>query len=84
MGYHINKDINKGVYGKTSKIREELEELEDAEVQQNKILALVEMSDLYGALEAVVTEYGYTMLDLKKMSDATKSAFIDGERKNET
>lgn len=80
MGYHLNKNITRGVYGEISKIREELEELEDAERQSNVILALVEMSDLYGALEAVVVSYGCTMSDLKKMSDLTKSAFQDGER----
>lgn len=80
MGYHIKK-ITKGEYGQVSKIREELEELEDALEQDNKILALVELSDLYGAIKAVAHNTGVTMDDVKKMSEATESAFKDGSRK---
>jgi len=79
MGYHIRK-ITKGKYGEVSKIREELEELEDAMEQNNKILALVELSDLYGAIKAVAKNTGVTMDDVKKMSEATESAFKDGSR----
>lgn len=78
-GYH-KKTIARGVYGEVSKIREELEELEDAEAQGVTILSLCEMSDLYGALEAVAQRYSVSMLDLQKMSDLTKKAFQDGTR----
>lgn len=81
MGYHI-REIEKGTLGKASKIREELEELEDAECQGNKILAICELADIYGALEALATQkYGLTMDDLQKMSEATAEAFRDGSRK---
>jgi len=70
-----------GPYGEASKIQEELDELVDAEAQQNKILAMVELSDLYGALEAVTVRYGLSMDDLKAMSHATARAFQDGSRK---
>lgn len=80
MGYHI-ATIKKGTLGQTSKIREELDELIDAENQNNKILAMVELSDIYGALEAVAKNYNLTMSDLKCMSDATKRAFVSGQRK---
>jgi ATP phosphoribosyltransferase regulatory subunit HisZ len=79
-GYHLNK-ISKGIYGEASKIQEELDELNDALKQDNKILALVELSDIYGALEAVAEKYNITMDDLKKMSNATKRAFNKGIRK---
>ena len=81
MGYNLTK-ISKGKLGAVSKIREELEELEDAEKQGNKILALCEVADLYGAIEAYleITHKNVTIDDVKKMSDATKSAFRDGER----
>lgn len=79
MGYHV-ADVSRGEYGKTSKIREELEELEDAVLQENKILAHVELSDLYGALEGVAESMGLSMEDLRRMSDATKRAFRDGSR----
>jgi hypothetical protein len=43
MGYHL-RPISKGVLGEASKIQEELDELLDAEAQQNKILAMVELT----------------------------------------
>lgn len=80
MGYHL-REIKKGILGSPSKIREELEELEDALEQENKILAMVELSDLYGALEAVAKGLGVDMYDVAKMSAATKRAFRDGSRR---
>jgi hypothetical protein len=80
MGYH-SRPIAKGVYGEVSKIREELEELEDSEELGVKIMAMCELSDLYGALqEFAKRKYGLSMDDLKKMSDRTKEAFRDGTR----
>lgn len=80
MGYHT-RQISKGTLGQSSKIREELEELEDAEQQGVIILALCELADLYGALEhCAQMKYGVSMDDLKKMSDLTKEAFRDGTR----
>lgn len=79
MGYHV-RQIAKGVLGEASKIQEELDELLDAEAQQNKILAMCELADLYGALEAVATRYGLSMEDLRSMAHATARAFQDGSR----
>lgn len=78
-GYHITP-ISKGEYGKLSKIQEELDEAVDATRQGSQILLLVELSDMYGALEAVAESSGCTMNDLKIMSDITKRAFINGHR----
>lgn len=61
---------------------EELLELQDAEEQGNKILALVELADLYGAIKLYL-EYNHPtifMEDLKRMSLATERAFKDGSR----
>jgi len=80
VGYHL-RPIPKGVLGQTSKIQEELDELVDAEAQGNKILAMCELADLYGALEVLAVRYGLTMDDLKSMADATARAFQDGSRK---
>lgn len=80
MGYHLRKIETIGIYGQISKIKEEVEELEEAVEQDNKILALCELSDIYGALEAVAEKFNVTMLDIAKMSDATKRAFRDGSR----
>lgn len=80
-GYHIRR-IKKGTLGKSSKIKEELEELQDAEAQGVRIMAEVELSDLYGALEACAKSYGLQMEDLRKMSEVTKRAFAAGHRKS--
>lgn len=80
MSYHLAQ-IKKGVLGKPSKIQEELDELIDAENQDNKIMAMVELSDIYGALRLVAKEYGVTMDDLEVMADATERAFKSGHRK---
>lgn len=84
MGYHLREIPTKGTYGTPSKVREELEELEEALEQDNRLLALCELADLYGALEAVAETQGASMEDLRKMSDATKRAFRDGSRTSKT
>lgn len=79
-GYHLREIKTKGAFGKVSKIREELEELEEAEEQDNKILAMCELADLYGAIEGVADAYNLSMDDIRKMAEATKRAFLDGSR----
>lgn len=79
-GYHL-RHIPKGILGQVSKIREELEELEDAAVQQNHLLQLVEASDLYGALERFAESKGVTMQQLADMAAVTRRAFDLGARK---
>lgn len=79
-GYHLQK-IDKGILGDFSKIREELEEAMDAQAQDCVIMELVELSDMYGAIEAYLQHrYNMTMNDLKIMSDITKRAFKNGRR----
>ena len=84
MGYHLREITTRGVYGEPSKIREELEELEEALEQDNRILALCELADLYGAVQSVAKKLGTTMEELRSMSDATKRAFTDGSRVSKT
>ena len=79
MGYH-KREINKGVLGEPSKIQEELDELNDALEQGNRIMALVELSDIYGALSALAEKLGTNMNEIEIMHKATKSAFEDGSR----
>lgn len=82
MGYHKSK-INKGQFGHASKIQEEFEEFTDAYNQGNPVMELLELSDLIGAIEAyTLYHYDIELRDLVKMMEATKSAFIDGERKS--
>jgi hypothetical protein len=81
MGYHKRKIEFKGELGKSSKIREELLELEEAEEQGNTILAHCELADLYGALIACAWEtYRLSPYDLQAMAEATERAFQDGTR----
>ena len=79
-GYHKNK-IGKGVLGEFSKIREEVLEAEDALEQNNKVMLLVELCDLIGAIEAYVEKHNMNLDDLITMKNATKGAFLDGTRK---
>ena len=80
-GYHLTP-IPKGQVGELSKILEELHEAMDAEAQGSKIMLLVELSDLYGALQLYLSKYfpNMTMQDLKAMSEITQRAFIAGHR----
>jgi alkanesulfonate monooxygenase SsuD/methylene tetrahydromethanopterin reductase-like flavin-dependent oxidoreductase (luciferase family) len=78
-GYHLRK-IQKHPYGTPEKVTEEIEEFKDAMEQGSKIMAAVELSDVYGALEAVASNLGYTMDDLRRMSDITKRAFRNKRR----
>lgn len=79
-GYHL-KEIERGSFGDFSKIREELEEAEDAIEQKSVIMELVELSDLYGALQEYIRkQHNLSMEDLKIMSDITQRAFRNGRR----
>lgn len=81
FGYHVTK-IEKGEIGEASKILKEVHELIDAQKQGCKIMELVELADLYGAMESYMNAYHpeVGMHDLKKMSDITKRAFKNGHR----
>lgn len=69
------------MFGESSKIEEEYLEFKDAMEDNNPVMALMELSDLIGAIEAFSKKHHNIGLDsLKKMSDTTKSAFEDGTR----
>ena len=74
--------IPRGVFGELSKIREEYEEIRDAMAQSAKIMALVELSDMYGAMEGFLARNfpGMTMEDVVRMSAITHRAFENGYR----
>lgn len=81
-GYHINV-IPRGVVGESSKILEEVLELQDSEEQGCRIMALVELSDLVGAIRQYLDKQ-YPELDfydLIKMSLITERAFRNGHRR---
>lgn len=80
-GYHL-VPIEKGVLGETSKIAEELRELEDGFAQGDRILMLVELADLYGAIELFMEKHlpGMTMDDVRRFAATTRRAFDNGRR----
>lgn len=80
-GYHL-APITKGELGEVSKIQEELDELKDALAQDSKIMALVELADVFGAMEAYLNCHhpGVNVSDLKTFADITKRAFDNGHR----
>ena len=79
MGYHL-KPIEKGVLGEFSKIREEFQEAEDADLQGDSLLMFCELADMLGAMEEYLKKWNLTIEDLKKFSNKTKSAFKEGKR----
>jgi hypothetical protein len=80
-GYHLT-NIPKGEIGESSKILEEILELQDAETQECKIMALVELSDLMGAIALYLEKHhsSTSIEDLLIMSRITRRAFANGRR----
>lgn len=80
-GYHLDT-FPRGELGEITKIQEELDELKDAAKQKCKIMELVELSDLVGAMEAYLNKHhpSTSLEDLMVMSKITKRAFQNGKR----
>lgn len=80
-GYH-NQIIPKASAGSFLKILEETEEAKDAYLTKNPIMLLVELADLYGALELFLERDfpNLKMNDIKTMHEVTKRAFQNGRR----
>jgi hypothetical protein len=80
-GYHL-KDIPQGEAGELSKLLEEIHEAIDAEEQDNPIMVLAELSDLYGAMVCYLEKHlpTFTMEHISNMSEATHRAFKSGRR----
>lgn len=81
-GYHVTP-IEKGELGELSKVREELDEALDAEMQGIKVMVLVELSDMIGAVECYLKRHhpATSLDDLLKMKDASHRAWQNGKRK---
>lgn len=80
-GYHLAL-IPKGKLGEASKILEEMAEFKDACAQHCNVMAIQELSDVIGAIEAYVGKYyNLTLSDLILMKEITKRAFESGHRK---
>ena len=83
LGYH-KAVIARGVFGEDSKIYEEIDEFADALDQNVQIMALVELSDVIGAIEGWLAKYHptVTLADLAAMAAVTRRAFESGSREN--
>ncbi len=81
MGYH-KRTIKRGKTGEASKIMEEAEEFIDAIEQDVTLMGLIELSDLYGAMDAYLKKHhpSVSMDDLAKMAALTKKVFEEGHR----
>lgn len=78
--YHTT-EIPKGVLGHESKITEEYLEFTDAIQQENPVLALCELADLLGAIEAfTVKNHNISLSSLIDMMELNKKAFQNGYR----
>lgn len=82
MTYHLT-EIPRGVFGDVSKIVEEVLELQDAEEQGAKLMALNELADIVGAVEGYLLKHhpSFTLADIIQMKDLTARAFTSGARK---
>lgn len=81
-GYHT-QTIHRGKLGELSKVQEELSEAIDAWSQNNKIMTLIELSDMIGAIRNFLKcQYGehIGINDLEIMANATERAFKNGDR----
>lgn len=80
-GYHLS-EIPRGEFGEPSKIIEEAMELADAHSQGARIMALVELSDLVGAVEGYLRRHhpSYSIPDLLAMAAITSRVFENGHR----
>lgn len=80
-GYHLTI-IRKGKFGEASKIIEEVEEFKDALSQGCSLMALVELSDLLGAIKGFLAKNhpSISIDDLLKMSSITQRVFENGYR----
>ncbi|USM11564.1 nucleoside triphosphate pyrophosphohydrolase [Citromicrobium phage vB_CbaS-RXM] len=85
FGYH-KTEIARGEFGEVSKIDEELAEFKDALAQDNPIMALVELSDLLGAVEGWMAKHtpAFGLDALIAMNAATKRSFASGQRAPKT
>lgn len=56
MKFHKRK-IPRGKYGELSKVKEEVEEALDSEEQGLRIMTLIELSDILGAVDGVLKKH---------------------------
>ncbi len=78
-GYH-NVPIPKYPTQTAEKLLEEAREYLDACRQNNTIMAMCELSDVYLVVRQLAELHGLTISDVAKMANATENAFLSGRR----
>ncbi len=80
MGYHV-RNIPRGQFGEYSKIVEEVAEFEDAIDQGCKVMALMELSDVVGAIQGYLDMHfpGTTIDDLCLMAAISARVHTSGQ-----
>ncbi|CAL1777970.1 hypothetical protein CPT_Morttis_120 [Acinetobacter phage Morttis] len=78
-GYHVTT-IDKSTHLSPNKLVEEALEFVDALASNNKIMAQVELSDLFGAVKSQAQRLGVTIDDLDVMATTTANAFKSNGR----
>lgn len=83
QGYHV-VEIIRGEFGEPSKLWEELSEFQDALCQGSSVMAIVELSDLVGAIKGWLSKHhpSITLADLDKMAEITCRVFESGYRES--
>jgi NTP pyrophosphatase (non-canonical NTP hydrolase) len=83
IGYHL-REIDRGEYGEASKIFEEAYEFADALDQGSALMALIELSDMVGAIKGFLAKHHptITLADLDTMSVITQRVFESGYRES--
>lgn len=81
FGYHLT-NIPRGEFGEPSKIFEEIAEFSDALYQDSKVMALVELSDVIGAIKGYLAKHhpSISLADLLTMANITNRVFESGYR----
>ncbi len=80
-GYHVTQIKKSGILS-PYKLVEETIEFVDALASGNKIMALVELSDLYGMVKLMANQLDATIEDIAIMSNTTTNAFSDNTRQS--
>ncbi len=80
-GYHLDPIPKTRDLGSVDKIIEEYQEFIDAVKQRTHIMALVELSDLIGAIDLYTkANFNLSIEDLKTFNNITHRAFVNGRR----
>jgi hypothetical protein len=69
MSFH-EREIPRGKYGEVSKILEEVYEALDSDERNHRLMLLIELSDIVGAVEGVLLhkKFGHSVEDLIKFA----------------